>query len=288
MPAATTHAEFAKSVYEAMPEEKKQKITSLPMYYLGSQGPDLFFFHRYMFLPNSLHQYGNLMHSQKVKETIAYMKAHTPTPALHSYYCGFLTHYSLDAFCHPIINAFAKMEQDLHGTHAREAHFRLEGEIDGWLLNKLGRSVKDYNVYNMLKISDQEVKELARMYHGLFQIVYALNIPEKTIENACRDCMRITRQLRPQKTKHRIARGIETVARMPHLITGMMLTDKENAQPAVLNPDHALWVWYGESRKTFPELMDEAREYALKLIPDADPAMIKKNFNGIPFGETIL
>ena len=198
MPAATTHAEFAKSVYEAMPEEKKQKITSLPMYYLGSQGPDLFFFHRYMFLPNSLHQYGNLIHSQKVKETIAYMKAHTPTPALHSYYCGFLTHYSLDAFCHPIINAFAKMEQDLHGTHVSEAHFRLEGEIDGWLLNKLGRSVKDYNVYNMLKISDQEVKELARMYHGLFQIVYALNIPEKTIENACRDCMRITRQLRPQ------------------------------------------------------------------------------------------
>ena len=53
MPAATTHAEFAKSVYEAMNEDQKKEITSFPMYYLGSQGPDLFFFHRYMFLPNS-------------------------------------------------------------------------------------------------------------------------------------------------------------------------------------------------------------------------------------------
>lgn len=288
MPAATTHAEFAKTVYAAMAEEEKQKITSLPMFYLGSQGPDLFFFHKYMFLPNSLNQYGGMMHADKVKETIAYMKAHTHSPSLHSYYCGFLTHYALDSSCHPIINAYSRMEFELNGTNESEAHFRLEGEVDGWLLHQLERSVKDYNVYNMLKISDQEVKELGRMYHGLFQEVYALNIANKDIEAACYDCMRITKQLRPSAGKHKLARAVENLARMPHLITGMMLTDKEDAHPSVLNPNHDLWVWYGESRKTFPELMDEAREYALKLIPDADPALIKKNFNGVPLGETIL
>ena len=288
MPAATTHAEFAKSVYDAMSENQKKEITSFPMYYLGSQGPDLFFFHRYMFLPNSLNQYGSMMHADRVKETIAYMKSHSPTPALRSYYLGFLTHYALDSTCHPIINAYAKKEFDLEGTNESEAHFRIEGEIDSWLLNRMGRSIRSYNVHNMLKISSTEVKELGMMYHGLFQIVYGLNIPAKAIEGACRDCMRITKQLRPNRFMHKVARGVENAARMPHLITGMMLTDKENAMPAVLNPNRDLWVWYGQSRKTFPELMDEAREYALKLIPDADPALIKKNFNGVPFGETIL
>ncbi len=288
MPAATTHAEFAKTVYESLPEDQKKKITSMPMFYLGSQGPDLFFFHRYMFLPNSMNQYGSMMHAQKVKETIAFMKTHTNSPSLHSYFAGFLTHYALDSSCHPIINAYARKEFELEGTNESEAHFRLEGEIDGWLLNKLGRSVQDYNVYNMLHISAPEVKELGRMYHSLFQEVYALNIPCKTIEQACFDCMRITKQLRPGKRKHAFAHAVETAVRMPHLITGMMLTDKENAMPAVLNPNHDLWVWYGGSRKTFPELMDEACVYAGKLIEDPKAEQIKKNFNGVPFGETIL
>ena len=288
MPAATTHAEFARIVYEAMTEEQKQEIPNLPMYYIGSQGPDLFFFHRYMFLPNSLNQYGSMMHAENVKETIAYMKDHTHTPALHSYFAGFLTHYALDSSCHPIINAFSRKENELEGTHVSEAHFRIEGEIDGWLLNKLGRSVKDYNVYNMLKVTDSDVKELGRMYHGLFLSVFALNIPKKNIEEACYDCMRITRQLRPGKRKHRAVRTVESIARMPHLITGMMLTDKENAQPSVLNPDHDSWNWYGESRKTFPELMEKAKDYALELISDTDPQRIKTNFDGVPFGETVL
>ncbi|MBR2676094.1 MAG: zinc dependent phospholipase C family protein [Solobacterium sp.] len=288
MPAATTHAEFAKQVFKLLPEEEQKKITSKPMYYLGSQGPDLFFFHKYMFLPGSLNQYGGMMHSDHVWETIAYMKKHTHTPALHSYFMGFLTHYALDSSCHPIINAYSKKEYDLEGRNESEAHFRIEGEIDAWLLNSTGRSIQNYNVYTMLKVSRQEAKELGRMYHGLFQEVYGLDIPEKAIENACYDCARITKQLKPGTRKHRVAHRVEKIAKMPHLITGMMLTDKENAQPAVLNPEHDLWVWYGQYRKTFPELMKEAEELALKLIPDPQKNLIKKNFNGVPEGETIL
>lgn len=288
MPAATTHAEFAKKVLVLLPEEEQKKITSKPMYYLGSQGPDLFFFHKYMFLPGSLNQYGGMMHSENVRETIAYMKKHTPTPALHSYFMGFLTHYALDSTCHPIIYAYSKKESDLEGRNESEAHFRLEGEIDAWLLNSMGRSIRNYNVYRMLKVSSQEARELGRMYHGLFQEVYGLDIPEKAVENACYDCSRITKQLKPGRRKHRVVNRVEKIVKMPHLITGMMLTDKENANPSVLNPEHDLWVWYGQSRKTFPELMKDAEELALKLIPDPQENLIKKNFNGIPLGETIL
>lgn len=288
MPAATTHAEFAKRVFQLLPPEQQKAITSKPMYYLGSQGPDLFFFHRYMFLPGSLNQYGSMMHSNKVKETIAYLRKHALTPALHSYFMGFLTHYALDSTCHPIINAFSKMEYDLEGRHESEAHFRIEGEIDAWLLHQLGRSVTDYNVYRMLKVSKPEAKDLGILYHGLFQEVYGLDIPARRIEDACYDCARITHQLKPGKRKHKFAYHVEKAVKVPHLITGMMLTDKENAEPSVLNPNHDLWVWYGQSRKSFPELLEEASAYVLQLIPDADETLIKKNFNGVPLGETIL
>ena len=288
MPAATTHAEFARRIYGLLPETEQKRITSKPMYYLGSQGPDLFFFHRYMFLPGSLNQYGNMMHTEKIKETIAYLKKHALTPALHSYFIGFLTHYSLDSFCHPIINAYSKKEYELLGTNESEAHFRIEGEIDAWLLRQLGRSVKDYNVYRMLKVSKAEARELGLLYHGLFQEVYGLEIPASRIEGACYDCARITHQLEPGRRKQKLAHRAETLAKIPHLVSGMMLADKENASPSVLNPDHEQWAWFGQSCKTFPELMEEAAAYALKLIPDADESMIRKSFNGVPLGETIL
>ena len=288
MPAATTHAEFAKRVYGLLPESEQKAITSMPMYYLGSQGPDLFFFSRYMFLPGSLNQYGSMMHAEKVRETIAYLKKHALTPALHSYFMGFLTHYALDSCCHPIINAFAKKEFDLLGINESEAHFRIEGEIDAWLLRKAGRAITDYNVYNMLKISKAEAKDLGRLYHGLFREIYGLDITAKAIESSCYDCARITRQLRPGRRKHKLAYYAEKAVRMPHLITGMMLTDKAEAEPPVLNPKRDLWVWYSQSRKNFPELMEEAKDLALKLIPDPSENDIRKTFNGVPFGETIL
>ena len=288
MPAATTHAEFAKSVYEVLPEEAKQKITSMPMYYLGSQGPDLLFFHKYMFLPGSLNQYGSMMHADKVPETIAYFRKHALTPALHSYFMGFLTHYALDSSCHPIINAYSHMEYELEGIPESEAHFRIEGEIDAWVLNQSGRSVNDYSVFRMLKVSTPEAKDLGLLYHGLFEEVYQMNIPASQFEDACYDCARITRQLSPSRIKHRAAYRVEQLEKMPHLITGMMLTDKENASPDVLNLSHSTWVWYGQFQKSFPELRKDAEALALKLIHDPDPSLIKKNFNGIPLGETIL
>ena len=53
MPAATTHFEFAKDAYNLLDENIKEKITNLPLFYLGSEGPDLFFFSHYVALPNS-------------------------------------------------------------------------------------------------------------------------------------------------------------------------------------------------------------------------------------------
>ena len=288
MPAASTHAEFAKTVLESLPLEKRRKITNLSMYYLGSQGPDLLFFSRYMFLPGSLHRYGNMMHSGKVREVIHYFDRHCVTMSLRSYFYGYLTHYALDSTCHGIINACAKKENLEKGTHESEAHFRLEGELDAWTLNQSGRSVSDYNVFSMLKVQKTDAQELARLYHDMFQRVYGISVSKKTLEDACYDCARITFHLRPGKIRFFIASWVESVTHAPRLISGMMLYDKEGASPSVLNLSHHPWIWYGESKKSYPELFEEAKTLAMNLFESRDNRFIQKNFNSVPLGETIL
>ena len=57
MPAATTHVAFAKDVYR-LNTDVQSKVENMPMYLLGSQGPDLLFFSRASILPGSLKKYG--------------------------------------------------------------------------------------------------------------------------------------------------------------------------------------------------------------------------------------
>ena len=288
MPAATTHAEFAKRLLDVMPQELKASITSMPMYYLGSQGPDIFFFHKYMFLPGSLHHIGSLMHNERPAETIRYLTSHASSPALCSYVMGFITHYALDSSCHPIINAYSRKIAEETGVPESEAHFVMEGEIDAWFLRELGRTVEDYNVYNMLRISREEEKELGRMYHTLFQKVYGINVPSSAIEQACHDSARITRQLKVGRKAQKCIYLAESIVRAPHLVTGMILADKADAVPAVLNPDHEVWNYFGESNRSFPELMNEAERLALKLMKKPDPSLCSKDFCGRPLPKAIL
>lgn len=288
MPAATTHAEFAAKVYSLLKEDIRKRITSLPMYYLGSQGPDILFFSRYMFLPGSLGDYGSLMHKKKIRETIHFLDKNAVTPSLRSYYYGFLTHYALDSTCHGLINAFSKMEHETTGIPESEAHFRMEGELDVWTMNQLGKTIRDYRVHDMLRISDQEARDLALLYHDLFEKVYGLNIDTKRFRQASIDCIRITAFLSPGYFKYKLAGFIESIARMPHLITGMMWNDKEGAVPDLLNFDHGTWNWYGENSQSYPELFDRALNLALKLSEKADDRLIKKTFTSEPLGETIL
>ena len=67
MPAATTHYEFSKDVYLSLDAKHADMITNLNMFYLGSQGPDLFFFNEAVITSKSLKKLGNRMHDEKIK-----------------------------------------------------------------------------------------------------------------------------------------------------------------------------------------------------------------------------
>ncbi len=286
MPAATTHVEFARDVFNALPAELQNGIRNMPMYFLGSQGPDFFFFSRFMALPGTLHGYGNLMHDEKVAETMSFMDAYTEGKAdLRSYFLGFLTHYALDSTAHPLICAFAAKEHETLGTHEGEAHFREEGEIDVWILKRKGRSPSQYNVFSDLRITKQDAEALADMYHALFLEVYGTDIPMSRIKETAYEVWLITKLLKPSRLKHALIRNGESLLKLPHMISGMMLQDKDT-DPAVLNRKHEAWTvpGYGGLRDTrsFEELYEEALYKAERLLEKRSPEDFTKNFVGLP------
>ena len=286
MPAATTHVEFARDVFNEMDPELQKSITDKQMYFLGSQGPDFFFFSRMMMLPGSLHRYGVLMHHKNVEEAIQFIDRYSAdSPALRSYFLGFLTHYALDSTTHPLVNAFAKKEHEELGTNETEAHFRQEGEIDVYILKQHGRSFKEYNVYSDLHINEEDAHLLADMYHQLFLHVYDLDIPESRIYETAWQIHWITKALFPSKLKYNLVKKAEQLTKKPKLISGMMLYDK-NTDSKVLNLDHEVWSVPGypglTSRSSFPDLYLEAKQKALHLMKERKHEDFDRSFDGRP------
>ena len=113
MPSAYTHLVFAEETRKILHDTE---IPSLPMYWIGAQGPDVFFFSHMGIMPGTLHKYGSLMHSKKVPETFSFLCSHCmEDDELRSYLYGFMTHYGLDCRAHELIVSAAKLEHEKTG-----------------------------------------------------------------------------------------------------------------------------------------------------------------------------
>ena len=286
MPAATTHIEFARDVLDILPAEERKRITNLPMYYLGSQGPDFFFFSNYVVLPGTLYRCGSVMHEQKTAALLDAMRrlcAHSGD--LYSYYCGFLCHYALDSSAHPLIRYFASKEAKETGVKEIEAHFREEGMIDVHVLKLRGRTPLSYSVYRDLAVSRSDARDLGAMFRLLFREVYGWDIPAAKIEHTAAVIVRMTRWLKPgSELKYTIADKAENLLKKPKLVTGMMLAHKEKDFIEVLNENHVEHEVPGQpgvtDSRSFDEIYAEALPLAGELIAELRPEEITKDFEG--------
>ncbi len=285
MPAATTHAEFARKVFNALPFSIQKEIIDPHAYFLGSQGPDYMFFSRAYVLPGSLSKYGNMMHHVKVKEAILFLRTHCMgNGVLKSYFYGFLTHYALDSKMHPHIDREAKRIHDSDGTFEGEAHFRIEAELDAWVLQK---EKKNYQVYQDVKVSDSAAEAIGELYEALFHSVYGITIPAKRFEDSCHDVSVFTKMIAPgSKTKYHAVIRLETLAKQPHMVSAMMLDEKDPSSLPLLNPEHEARAVPGQPGVTdsrdLLEQLEDAKQFALRLIMNFDPEDLKYDFIGEP------
>lgn len=268
MPAASTHVEFARDVYNHLPQEIRLSIHSMNLYFLGSQGPDFLFYHRFGSLPGTLKPLGNHMHDYHAKDVILFLKNYTADkdPSLKDYYLGFLTHYCLDSTCHPLINYEAHNRHEADGQNESAAHVRIEAELDAQVLKKYGKSAADYDVYRYLTTTEEEKKKLAWMWHLCFLAVYHKDVDPSLIRQAAADTPIMLGLLKPSNGKYDLAFHVENMLKAPHGISGLIIAKTQ--VPSILDQ---FWVMY-----------DRSREKALRVMTiDPDPKEFDLNFVGI-------
>ncbi len=284
MPAATTHVEFGNDFLSAIPKSMREKVTDMPMFWIGTQGPDILFFSRMSIIPGSLHKYGNLLHEEKTREQFQFLTDYViHHPHLESYLVGYICHYALDAKAHRLICSIADELHDKTGLPSGPMHVRMESEIDAWITTQKGR--KTYpDIWKAMRLSDEDRKRLAILYHDMFSRVYGIQIPSSRFQNALLELGVWTPIIRPRYIGQKITLGGEFFLSSPKNTKNMIFNPGLPKEGLNLN-HHAIPCFYDKNEvidKSFPDLYDESLILAYKMIRDFKPEILDRNFMGQP------
>ncbi len=144
MPSSITHELIARESEELLPAGAKNAISCAPDYYfLGAQGPDLFFFYRPLL--SRKHNFGRFLHTQKVYEWFSALMNLLPAEGRArecclAYALGFCSHLAADTVFHPFVYNFLR-----ENGNPRYRHQRIENDWDVYFLRALtGRTPYGY------------------------------------------------------------------------------------------------------------------------------------------------
>jgi len=151
-------------------KEHPDLIQDEKIFYLGCQGPDVFFYKKFA-VHTSPKNLGELIHENKTndvfREAFIYLKENQSEP-LTSYVVGWILHYILDKNIHPYINA----KKDWN-------HKRLEANIDTYVVHKyLNKPIFRMDSEKILKVT-KEHDEVIALYQEIANNVFKISLSKK-------------------------------------------------------------------------------------------------------------
>lgn len=171
MPAIYTHVRFGEEVVKGLPKP----LSSLAQkhkecFYLGTQGPDLLFFHKPLKskAKNPARKKGWDLHAvapeafflNGAKVLLADKKNYDkdgnfcPQSAEAAYLLGFLCHFTLDFTAHPYIDG-----NSVNGL----SHGKIESELDKHHFRKDGKKIRGFNAATLFFPDDKSKKASAKI-----------------------------------------------------------------------------------------------------------------------------
>ena len=129
MPASYAHYRFGRLALPKLPEEKRRCVQRFrQLFDAGLHGPDLFFYYNPAF-HTKIGALGSHYHHLTGKEffegCVSHLREHYSEGG-EAYLLGVLCHFTLDSFCHPLVNATA--------AEGKIGHIELETEFDRSLM----------------------------------------------------------------------------------------------------------------------------------------------------------
>jgi hypothetical protein len=179
MPSILTHHYFANTFIERHQKRWPFLKPKAPLVWLGSQGPDPFFFYgrapfKSRLAKESMNQFGSLLHNQPPHQSIWPLINHgwfgpKADDVSKAYVMGALTHYVLDRTCHPYV--FYRSGFDEQGgltDHYMADHAKLEVEMDLGLILQLKLSPSTYQPKVTLQVDPVSLQSISQLYFQAF------------------------------------------------------------------------------------------------------------------------
>lgn len=232
MPAIFTHVQFGKDVIASLPPSFTRLMEKHPQcFYLGTQGPDLLFYHKPLQKKNNpTRKRGWALHAVAPKEFFLQGAKcllenaenydsegnFTPKSKEAAYLLGFLCHFCLDYSLHPYIDA-----NSVDGL----THGKIESELDKRTFQKLGMPTRGFNAAKLFFPSDESIQASATI----------LSVSEKEAETALKT-MRSINGLFSNKcgVVHGFCHAVLSLVGMNHTFGDMFIHKKDDARCAPL------------------------------------------------------
>ncbi len=178
MPSCITHQLISERARELLPEPVKEAAERRHDYYfLGAQGPDVFFF--YKPLSKKEFNFGRYLHRNRVYDVFRYFAAAlngsdgTERERLKAYAAGYLCHYCADTAFHPYVYRY--LEE--HGCK-KSVHQLIESDWDVFFARMAGKEAAGWRFpFSAKKINTE--KTLFRLFEGLAETLGRLRAHEK-------------------------------------------------------------------------------------------------------------
>ena len=285
MPALVSHNYFSKQVLLSAKKEIQEFINeNLGAFYLGAQGPDIFF--TMYFDKNKRKELGNVLHQQKIYESFEAMVEYAKEindSVFTAYLFGYLCHYSLDLKVHPYVRYYDDVLYKKKGMSERaERHIRLESGFDLLIIrDMLKENPQKYNsVKNSFSATRKEEKIIAGFYKNAGAPLYGLDISERKVLLCISETklfFSFMHDSSKKKIKYLLADKIEDNFNLKKRMTGFLRLKEEAIKedwfnlkrdnfPEVYNLDKTV-------NYTVPELFDEAKIKALSLFDEVYAAI---------------
>lgn len=290
MPGFITHSLFARDVFKNLNYDglKKDIEDRMPLYYLGAQGPDIFFY--YKATPwvkyDGVEKLAFIMHDSETDdffiESLDYIKRlkkqdYEKHLDLTVYIAGYLCHFALDLTAHPFIHYTSGINSKNNNSTFRYHiyHKQLESIIDACVLKlKDGKQAHRFRDFEMIEGVSRYQEVLEEFYIHVIKKIYGFKLSQEQLENAIGDISHILKVLYdPWNLKAWFFKLFENFYHRHGEITSSMHPRKINPEIDYLNQKHNTWLHPCrrdiKSNKSFLDLYDDALKESGELLEAA-------------------
>ena len=244
MPANYAHYRFGAQLLKVLPSDARRTVNRYrQLYDMGLHGPDIFFYYNPA-VKTDVGELGTGFHCQTGHTFFTRVcKRHRlePSEPARAYLYGLLTHYCLDAVCHPFVRR--------HTDAGPIGHMQLETEFDRYLLDKDGKRpphTQDCSLH--MKLTKAECAVVAGFYPG---------VTAAQVDRSVRNMALATRLLAAPSPAAR--KLMSAVLGLSGCYAQMLMP--ETPDPLCSHLDSELDALYNRAFRLYPELLRQVTAY---------------------------